>query len=143
MIEEVLRTLATETAGKLDILGLDSDTLGVDSAKVGVLEQRDKVCLNGLLESTDGRRLESKIRLEVLSNLTNETLERKLADEKLSRLLVATDLTKSDGTRLVTMRLLDTTGRRGGLASSLASKLLTRSLSSSRLTGSLLGTSHC
>jgi hypothetical protein len=30
-------------------------TLGVDGAKVGVLEEGDEVCLNGLLESTDGR----------------------------------------------------------------------------------------
>lgn len=38
------------------------------------------------------------------------------------------------------MRLLDTTGRRGRLASSLVGKLLARSLSSSRLTGGLNGT---
>ena len=36
--------------------------------------------------------------LEVLSDLTNETLEGELADEELGRLLVATDLTESDGT---------------------------------------------
>ena len=48
--------------------------------------------------------------LEVLSDLTNKTLEGELADEELRRLLVPTDLTKSDGTRPETMRLLDTTG---------------------------------
>jgi len=69
-----LRTLATETAGKLDILGLDSDTLGVDGAEVGVLEERDQVSLNGLLKSADGRRLEAEVRLEVLSDLADETL---------------------------------------------------------------------
>ena len=80
------------------MLGLDGDTLGVDGAEVGVLEERDKVGLNGLLKSTDGGGLEAEIRLEVLSNLTNETLERQLADQKLSGLLVATDLTESDST---------------------------------------------
>lgn len=50
---------------------LDGDTLGVDGAQVGVLEKRDEVRLNGLLKSTDGRRLESQIGLEVLGNLTN------------------------------------------------------------------------
>lgn len=30
--EEHLRTLATETAGELDILGLDGNTLGMDGA---------------------------------------------------------------------------------------------------------------
>jgi hypothetical protein len=33
---------------------LDGDTLGVDGAQVGVLKERDKVGLNGLLESADG-----------------------------------------------------------------------------------------
>lgn len=49
-----LRSLTTETAGELDVLGLDGDTLGVDGAQVGVLKERDEISLNGLLESTDG-----------------------------------------------------------------------------------------
>jgi len=47
--------------------------------------------------------------LEVLSNLTNKTLEGELADEELGGLLVLANLTKSNGTRTKTMRLLDTT----------------------------------
>jgi histone H3 len=93
-----LRALATETAGQLDVLGLDGDTLGVDGAEVGVLEQGDEVSLNGLLESTDGRGLEAEIGLEVLGDLTDQTLEGELADQELGGLLVATDLTESDGT---------------------------------------------
>lgn len=45
------------------ILGLDGDTLGVDSSQVGVLEERDEVSLGGLLEGHDGRGLEAEIRL--------------------------------------------------------------------------------
>lgn len=122
-----LTALTTETTSELDVLGLcellvrgyvecelrrrtDGDTLGVNGTEVGVLEEGDEVGLNGLLESADGRGLEAEIRLEVLSNLTNKTLEGQLADEELGRLLVATDLTESDGTRLVAVRLLDTTG---------------------------------
>ena len=108
-----LRALATEAAGKLDVLGLDGDTLGVDGAEVGVFEQRDEVGLDGLLECTDGRALEAQVALEVLGDLTDETLEGKLADEELGALLVPTDLTESDGAWLVAMRLLDTTGRWG------------------------------
>ena len=70
----------------------------MDGAKVGVLEERDEVSLDGLLERTDGRALEAEIRLEVLSNFTDKTLEGQLADEQLSGLLVATDFTESDGT---------------------------------------------
>ncbi|KAI6776937.1 hypothetical protein HG530_000882 [Fusarium avenaceum] len=66
-----LVALASETAGQLDVLGLDGDTLGVDGAEVGILEEGDEVGLDGLLESTDSGRLESEIRLEVLGNLTD------------------------------------------------------------------------
>jgi hypothetical protein len=72
-----------------------------------------------------------------------QTLEGELADEKLSALLVATDLTESDGTGLVAVRLLDTTGRRGALAGSLGGELLARSLATSGLAGGLLSASHC
>lgn len=106
----------------------------MDSAQVGVLKEGDEVGLDGLLKSTDGGGLEAEVRLEVLSNLTNQTLEGQLPDQELSRLLVATDLTESDGTRLVAVRLLDTTGRGGGLAGSLGSELLTGSLATSGLT---------
>lgn len=74
---------------------------------------------------------------------TYQTLEGELADQELSRLLVATNLTESDGTGLVAVRLLDTTGRRGGLAGGLGSELLARSLATSGLAGGLLGAGHC
>lgn len=69
----------------------------MDSAKVGILEQGHKVSLNGFLESTDSRRLEAEVRLEVLGDFTDKTLEWQLADQELSRLLVATDFTESNG----------------------------------------------
>ena len=72
----------------------------MDGAEIGVLKERDEVGLDGLLESTDSGRLEAEVRLEVLGNLSDETLEGKLADEELSRLLVATDLSESDGSWL-------------------------------------------
>lgn len=40
-----LGALAAETAGKGDVLGLDGNTLGVDSSQVGVFEERDEVGL--------------------------------------------------------------------------------------------------
>lgn len=89
--------------------GKQAGVNGIHTTQVGVLEERDEISLHGLLESTDRRGLEAKIALEVLSNLTNKSLEGELADQELRRLLVTTDLTKSDGTRLISMRLLDTT----------------------------------
>jgi hypothetical protein len=130
---EHLRTLTAEAAGELDVLALDSDTLGVDGAEVGVLEERDEVSLDRLLESADGRALEAEVGLEVLSNLADETLERELADEEFGGLLVATDLTESDGTRLVAVRLLDTSGGWRRFAGGLGGELLTWGLATSGL----------
>ena len=50
---------------------MNGDTLGVDSSEVGVLEEGDEVRLDRLLQSTDGRRLEAEVGLEVLGDLTN------------------------------------------------------------------------
>jgi hypothetical protein len=113
----------------------------VDGGQVGVLEERDEVSLSGLLESHDGGGLEAKVGLEVLGDLTDETLEGELADEELGRLLVATDFTESDRTGPVPVRLLDTTGRWGGFASGLGGELLTGGLASGGLPGSLLSAS--
>ncbi len=114
----------------------------MDGTQVSVLEKTDEVGLGGFLEGKNGRSLEAKITLEILGDLTDKTLEGKLADEKVGGLLVTTDLTKSDGTGTVTVGLLHTSGSGGGLAGSLGSELLTRGLSSSRFTCGLLGTCH-
>ena len=114
-----LSTFTTDAASQLNILGHDGDPLGVDGTEVGVLEETDEVSLGGFLESHDSRGLESEVSLEVLGDLTNETLEGELPDEELSALLVTTDFTKSDGTGPVTMGFLDTSCCRGGFASSL------------------------
>ena len=74
---------------------------------------------------------------------TYQALEGQLADQELRRLLVATDLTESDGTGLVAVRLLDTAGARGGLAGSLGGELLAGSLATSGLAGGLLSAGHC
>jgi len=40
-----LGSLAAESSGKGDVLGLDGNTLGVNGSQVGVLEERDEVSL--------------------------------------------------------------------------------------------------
>jgi hypothetical protein len=114
-----LCSFATNAASKLNILRHDSNTLGVNSAQVCILEQSDKVGLGCLLKSEDCSGLEAKVGLEILCYLTNETLEGSLANEQISRLLVLPDLTKSNSSRAVTVRLLDTSGGGCRLAGSL------------------------
>ena len=137
-----LSSLSTDTASQLDVLGHDGDPLGVDGAQVGVLEQTNQVGLTGLLESHDSRALEPQVSLEVLGNLPDQTLERQLADEQLSGLLVPPDLTESNGSRPVPVGLLDSTGGRGGFTGSLGGELLPGGFASGGLTGGLLSTSH-
>ena len=48
------------------------------------------------LKGTDGGGLEPEISLEILRNLPDETLEGKLADQQLRRLLVSPDLPEGD-----------------------------------------------
>ena len=138
-----LSTLSTDAAGQLDVLGHDGDTLGVDGAQVGVLEQTNQVGLAGLLEGHDGGALEAEVSLEVLGDLTDQALEGQLADEELSGLLVSPDLTESDGSWPVSVGLLDSSGSGSRLAGSLGSQLLPGGLASGGLSCGLLGTGHC
>lgn len=51
------------------------------------------------LESPDGSALETQISLEILGDLSHQTLEGQLADEELGGLLVTTDLPQSHRSR--------------------------------------------
>lgn len=105
--------LSADPAREGHVLGHNRHASGVNGAQVRVLEQRDQVSLRRLLEREDGRRLEAEVRLELLRNLANQTLERELPDEQLGVLLVAPDLAEGDGSGAVAVRLLrlDTLGR--------------------------------
>ena len=137
-----LSTLSTDAAGQLDVLGHDGDTLGVDGAQVGVLEQTNQVGLAGLLEGHDGRALEPQVSLEVLGDLTDQTLEWQFADEKLGGFLVSPDLTKGDSSWSVPVWLLHSAGGGCRLASSLGGQLLPWGLATSGFAGCLLSTCH-
>ena len=79
-----LKLTTSETSRKLNVLWLNGNTLGMDGSQVGVLEERDEVSFGSFLKSTNSGRLETEISLEILSNLTNETLEANRAKERVS-----------------------------------------------------------
>jgi len=114
----------------------------MDGTRVGVLKQTNQIGLTSFLESHDSRGLESEVSLEVLGNLSHQTLEGKLADEKLSGLLVSSDLTESNSSWSVSVGLLDSSSGGGGLPCSLGCQLLPGSFSSSGLASGLLGSCH-
>jgi hypothetical protein len=123
MLKENLSTFSTNTTSKLDILGHNCYSLCMDGTQVGILKETNEVCLSGLLKGENSSRLKTKISLEVLSNLTDKTLEGCLADEKVGRLLVLTDLTESYSSGTVTVGLLDSSCCGCRLACSLGSEL--------------------
>jgi len=77
----------------------------VNGAQVGILKETHQVRFRGFLQGEHGRSLEAQVALEILRNLTDQALERQLADEEIGGLLVAADFAESDGTRAVTVRL--------------------------------------
>ena len=137
-----LSAFSSDASGELDVLWHDSDSLSVDGAQVGVFKEADQIRLRSFLKGHHGRRLEAEIGLEVLRNFSNQSLEGKFADQELGRLLVATDLTKSDRSRAVSVRLLDSSGRRRRLSGSLGRQLLSGSFSTGRFTRSLFCSGH-
>jgi hypothetical protein len=54
-----------QSPGELEILGLDGNTLSMDSSQVSVFEEGDKVSFSSLLEGHDSRGLEAKVGLVV------------------------------------------------------------------------------
>ena len=137
-----LSTLSSDSSGQLDVLWHDGDPLGVDGAQVGVFEESDQVGFGGFLEGSDSCRLESQVGLEVLGDLTDETLEWELSDQELGGLLVSSDLTKSDGSWSVSVWLLHSASGWGALSGSLGGQLFSWGFASSGFTCGLLGTSH-
>ena len=94
-----LVALTADAAGQLHVLRHDGDAARVDGAEVGVLEESDEVGLGCLLQRHDGGGLEAEVRLAVLGDLTQQTLERGLLQQQVRGLLVAADLADGDGTR--------------------------------------------
>jgi hypothetical protein len=79
---------------KHHVPGRDGDVLRVNGTQVGVLKQSNEVSFQSLLEGKYSRALETTVQLELLSNLSYQTLEWHLANQKVSRLLVSPDLSK-------------------------------------------------
>ena len=137
-----LSTLSSDSSCQLDVLWHNGDPLGVDGAQIGVFEKTNQVSFWGFLQSCDSSRLESQVSFEVLSDFSDQSLERQFSDEQFSWFLVSSDLSESNGTRSVTMRFLDSTSSWCALSCSFGGQLLSWSLASSRFSGGLLGSCH-
>ncbi len=101
--------LAANTTSKSHVVRHDRDTLGVHRAQVRVLEETHEVCFGSLLEGSESCGLEAVFlaREEVDRDLTDETLERELLDQKVRASAVLADLTGRDGCGTVVGFLVD------------------------------------
>jgi len=107
-----LSPLASDSSCKLNILRHNCNSLSMNSTKVGIFKQTNKISFSGFLKSRNSAALEPEIGFEILSDFSNQSLEWKLPDEKLSALLILTDLTKSDSSRTESVWLLHSSGGR-------------------------------
>ena len=139
-----LVAFAADSLGKLDIPLHDGDTVSVDGAKVGVLEETDKVGFGGFLEGSDSAGLEPEVTAETGGDFSDKPLEWKLPDEEVGALLVLPDFSKGNGTWAESVLLLGTLGVDGwgGLAGGLGTEGLPWGLTTSGLSSCLLCTSH-
>lgn len=140
--EQGLSSLSTDPPGELDVLGHDGDTFGMDGAQVCVLKESNQVGLGCFLKCHHSWALKSQVGLEVLSDLTNKTLEGQLPDEQFRGLLVSSDFSQSHCTGSVSVRFLHTSSCWCTLASGLGCQLFTRCFSSSWFSCCLLGSCH-
>ena len=109
-------SVSADSLGELEVTGHDGDSLGVDGAEVSVFEKRDEVSLSSFLESKHSGALESKFLLELMSDLTNKSLEGKLSDEEISGFLIFSDFSEGNGSGFEAVGLLDTGGDGGALS---------------------------
>lgn len=99
VITNGLSAFTANSPRQLYIFWHDRDTFGVNGAQIRVFEQADQVSFRRFLQGTYSGALKTQIGLEILGDLTNQTLERQFPDEQLSRLLISSDFSKCHSTR--------------------------------------------
>jgi len=137
-----LGPFAPDSSGKLNILRHNGDSLSMNCTEVSVFKESNQISLSSFLKSRDSTALESQICFEVLRDLSNQSLKRKLSNQKLCTFLILPDFPKSNSSWSEPVGLLHTAGCRSRLSSSLRCQLLPGSLAACRFTGCLLSTGH-
>ena len=92
---------------QLHVFWHDGDTLGMDSAEIGIFKETHKISLTRLLQGHHCSTLEAQIRSMNLCNLTHKPLEGILANEQCCSLLIFPDLPESYCAWSVTVRYFD------------------------------------
>lgn len=96
-----------DTSRQLHVFRHDGDSFGVDGAQIRIFEQTDHVGLACFLNCKNCLTLKPQVTLVLSCDLSDQSLEGKLANEELSRLLEFSDFSEGNGASSETMRLLD------------------------------------
>ena len=126
-----LSSFSSDSSSKLDILGHDGNSFGMDSAQVGIFKKTNQVSFRSFLESHNSRRLETEISFEILSNFSDQTLEGQLSDQQFSGFLVSSDFSKSNCSGSISVGFLNSTSSRGRFSGGFGSQLFSGSFSTS------------
>ncbi|PNX61597.1 hypothetical protein L195_g052542 [Trifolium pratense] len=87
-----LSPLASNPTSKLNILRHNSNSLSMNSTKISIFKQTNKISFSSFLKCRNSTTLESQIGFEILSDFSNQSLEWKFPNEKLCALLILSDL---------------------------------------------------
>lgn len=133
---------ATDLAHKIHVLWENGNALGMNGAKIGILEEPDQIGLGRILQREKCITIKAQIALEHLCDFTDKTNKWDFAQQQIRILLVSTNLHERPGPRTVSMGLLHTTSWPGSLASSPIWQRHARPLSALSLASCLFGTCH-
>ena len=97
-VTEVLEALSADAPCELHVFFHDGDSIGVNRAEVGVLEETGQVALCSFLEGEKGVGLEAELSIDAVADGSDEPLERSLGEEEFGGLLVLLDLAEGDST---------------------------------------------
>ncbi len=114
-VSVIVEALASDSAGKFHVLLHHGDSVGVDGAKVGILEKSGEVALGSLLKSKEGGRLEAELGIDTFADGSDEALEGCLGKHEGGGLLVALDLTNGNSSGSESALDLHSTLSGGGL----------------------------
>ena len=142
MLGGELDLLAADSARKLHVSRHDGHALGMNGAEVGVLEQPNQVSFCGLLQGSDGCRLEADVVVEGVRNLADQTLEWQFAQKQITGLLVSANFSQRNRSRAVAMRLLHASHAGCTLTRGLGGEVLAGCFASMALSSRLLGACH-
>ena len=130
MLTRLLRAFSADATGELYVLRHDGYSLGVDRTEICVLEKTNQVGFACFLQGHHSGALEAELSLEILGDLTDETLEGQLADEKFGALLVAADFSEGNCAGPVAMRFLYPSSSRSTFPGCLCRQLFSGGFSS-------------